>query len=132
VRDGSDVTLIATGGILSNVMQAAERLALQGIQAKVVSMHTLKPLDSEAVLAAIQQTKAIITVEEHSVIGGLGGTVAEVLAESGNSHITFRRICIKDGFCQQVGSQDYLRGICGLSVDSIIEIVRALSEAAQK
>lgn len=132
VREGSDVTLITTGGILFNTVQAAERLAQQGIQARVLSMHTLKPLDSEAVVAAAQQTKAIITVEEHSIIGGLGSAVAEVLAELGNSHTTFRRIGIKDEFCQQVGSQEYLRGIYGLSVDGIVEVVRSLREAAHK
>jgi transketolase len=91
-----------------------------------------KPLDTDAVLAAVEQTKAIITVEEHSMIGGLGSAVAEVLAESGNSHITFKRIGIKDEFCYQVGSQEYLRGIYGLSVDSIIEVVRSLRETVQK
>ena len=91
-----------------------------------------KPLDSKAVVAAAQRTKAIITVEEHSLIGGLGSAVAEVLAELGNSHTTFRRIGIKDEFCQQVGSQEYLRGIYGLSVGSIIEVVRSLREAAHK
>jgi transketolase len=126
VRDGSDVTLIATGGILFNTVQAADELAQQGIQARVLSMHTLKPLDTEAVLAAAQQTKAIITVEEHSLIGGLGSAVAEVLAELGNSHTTFRRIGIKDEFCQQVGSQEYLRGIYGLSVDGIVDAIELL------
>ena len=126
VREGSDVTLITTGGILFNTVQVAERLAQQGIQARVLSMPTIKPLDTEAVLAAARQTKAIVTVEEHSMIGGLGSAVAEVLAELGNSHVTFRRIGIKDEFCQQVGSQEYLRGIYGLSVDGIVEVVRSL------
>jgi len=87
-------------------------------------MYTLKPADSEAVLSAVQQTKAIITVEEHNVIGGLGTAVVEVLAELGDSCIAFKRIGVKDEFCQQVGSQEYLRGIYGLSVDSIIEVLR--------
>jgi len=91
---------------------------------RLLSVHTLKSVDSEAVLAAAQQTKAIVTVEEHSIIGGLGSAVAEVLAELGNSHVTFSGIGIKDEFCQQVGSQEYLRGIYGLSVDSIIEVLR--------
>lgn len=128
VREGGDVTLIATGGILFNTVQATEELAQQGIQARVLSMPTIKPLDSKAVLAAAQRTKAIITVEEHSVIGGLGSAVAEVLAESGNSHTTFRRIGIKDEFCQQIGSQEHLRGIYGLSVDGIIQVVQSVME----
>lgn len=128
VREGKDVTLITTGGMLFNAMQAAERLARQGIQARVLSMHTLKPLDTEAVVTAVQQTKAIITVEEHSIIGGLGSAVAEVLAESGNSHITFKRIGIKDEFCRQVGSQEYLRAIYGLSIDGIVDAIELLME----
>ncbi len=128
VCDGSDVTLIAIGGMLYNTMQAAEQLAQQGIQARVLSMHTLKPLDTDAVLAAVQQTKAIITVEEHSLIGGLGSAVAEVLAELGNSHITFKRIGIRDEFCAQVGSQEYLRKVYSLSVDGIVKVVQSLME----
>ena len=123
IRDGSDITLISTGGILFNTMRAAERLTQQGIQTRVLSMPTLKPLDAEAVLMAVQQTKAIITVEEHSIIGGLGSAVAEVLAESGNSQITFRRIGIRDEFRQQVGSQEYLRKLNRLSIQNIVEIV---------
>ena len=126
VRDGSDVTLIASGGILYNTVQAAEELARQGIQARVLSMHTLKPLDTEAVLAAARQTKAIVTVEEHSMIGGLGSAVAEVLAELGNSHVTFRRIGIKDEFCQQVGGQEYLRQACSLTTAGIADSVLKL------
>jgi len=126
VREGSDATLIATGGMLYNATQAAEQLAQQGIQAHVLSMHTLKPLDTEAVLAAAQETKAIVTVEEHSVIGGLGSAVAEVLAESGNSQITFKRMGIKDTFCLEVGSQEYLRAIYGLSVEGIVKVVQSI------
>jgi hypothetical protein len=72
-------------------------------------MYTLKPAHGEAVLAAARQTKAIITAEEQSVIGGLGSAVAEVLTESGDSCVAFRRIGIKDEYCQTVGSQEYLR-----------------------
>ena len=84
-----------------------------------------KPLDSEAVLAAARETSAIITIEEHSIIGGLGSAVAEALVESSNSHTTFKRMGIKDTFSTQVGSQEYLRGIYGLSVDGIVEVVRS-------
>jgi len=128
MRDGSDVTLITTGGILFNAIQAAEQLTRYGIQTRVLSMPTLKPLDTKTVLAAAQQTKAIITVEEHSIIGGLGSAVAEVLAESGNSQITFRRIGIKDEFCQQVGSQEYLREAYSLSVEDIVDAIRSLQK----
>ena len=126
VREGSDVTLISTGGILYNTVQAAEQLAQQGIQARVLSMPTLKPLDTEAVVAAARETGAIVSIEEHSISGGLGSAVAEVLAELGNSNTTFRQIGIRDEFCSQIGSQEYLRGIHGLSVEGIVEAVRSL------
>lgn len=121
VRDGSDITLIATGGMLYNSVEAAEQLKQQGIQVRLLSLHTIKPLDVEAVLAAAEETCAIITIEEHSIIGGLGSAVAEVLAESSDSHIVFKRLGIKDSFCSQVGSQKYLQGIYSLSVDGIVE-----------
>lgn len=121
VRDGDDVTLIAIGGILYNAVRAAEQLAQQGIQARVVSMHTLKPLDAEVVLAAAQETGAIITIEEHSIIGGLGSAVAEVLAELNHSSIFFKRLGIKDEFCSQVGSREYLMESYSLSVEGIVK-----------
>lgn len=126
VRDGSDVTLIATGGMLYNTVQAAEQLEGQRIQARVLSMHTLKPLDAEAVLAAARETSAIITVEEHSIIGGLGSAVAEVLADSSNLTIAFKRVGINDLFCPQVGSQEYLRKAHSLSVEGIVNAVQSL------
>jgi len=87
-----------------------------------------KSLGDKIALTAAQQTKAIITVEEHSVIGGLGSAVAKVLAELGNSHITFKRLGIRDEFCSQVGSQEYLRKAYSLSVDGIVKVVQSVME----
>lgn len=126
VLDGNDVTMISTGGILYNTLQAAEQLVQQGIQARVLSMHTLKPLDNKAVLVATQETSAVITIEEHSVIGGLGSAVAEVIAESCDSNIVFKRMGIDDSFCSQVGSQEYLRRIYSLSIEGIVKAVQSL------
>jgi len=120
VREGSDVTLIAIGGILWNVVQAAEQLSQRGIQSRVLSMHTLKPLDVEAVLRAVQETGAVLTVEEHNVLGGLGSAVSEVLAEWNGPGVPFRRMGINDTFCCQVGSQEYLQRVYSLSVEGII------------
>jgi transketolase len=128
VRDGSDVTLIAAGGILYNTVQAAEELAQQGIQARVLSMHTLKPLDTEVVLTAAQQTKAIITVEEHGIIGGLGSAVAEVLAEMQGNFRPFRRLSVGDSFLRVTGDQEYLRQACGLSTEAICKAVQAIAQ----
>ena len=123
LRDGRDITLIASGGILPNVCRAAENLAGQHIEALVLSMHTVKPVDKEAVLDAARDTGAIVTIEEHSVLGGLGSAVAEVIAESGLG-VPFLRMGLPDEFISQVGSRDYLRNIYSLSTDGIVSSVK--------
>lgn len=80
LREGSDVTIIATGIMVAEAVEAADALAEEGVKARVLDMHTIKPLDEEAILKAARETGAIVTAEEHSVLGGLGGAVAEVLA----------------------------------------------------
>lgn len=120
IRDGTDLTFIGCGGILPNVVAASDSLSLQGLSAGVLSMPTIKPLDAAAVLSAAEETGAIFTVEEHSIIGGLGGAVAEVLAESSPARrIRFKRIGSPDRFSPVVGSQEYLRNELGLSADGI-------------
>ncbi|MCK4823105.1 transketolase [bacterium] len=130
VRGGSDITLIATGGMLYNTMEAAERLAQQNIQARVLSMHTIKPIDADSILAAARETRAIITIEEHNIIGGLGSAVAEVLAECNNSYVSFKRMGIPDSFCLQVGSHEYLQQAYSLSVGGIVKEVQSLIECS--
>ena len=121
LRDGHDITLITTGGMLDSTVKAADELARQGITARVISMHTVKPIDIEAISRAASETRAILTVEEHNTLGGLGGAVAEVLAESGIPNTVFKRLGISGGFCRAVGSQEYLRGLYSLSVKGIVE-----------
>lgn len=99
VRDGGDVTLVGVGTLLARCLDAADELAGRGIHARVLDMHTLKPLDSTAILAAARETGAIVTAEEHTVIGGLGGAVAEVLAEAGLA-VPLRRIGLRDRFAE--------------------------------
>ena len=132
VRNGNDITLIATGGILYNALQSASILAQQGIQARVVSMHTIKPLDTEVVAAAAQETNAIITIEEHSIIGGLGGAVAENLSEMYRSNVILKRLGITDSFCSQVGDQEYLRELYSISVDGIVSSVISLMKQLKR
>jgi transketolase len=129
LRDGEDLTLISTGSMLQTAVNVAERLASQGITTRVLSMHTLKPLDKDAVLSAAQETRAITTLEEHSVIGGLGSAVAEVLAEVDEVRVPFRRIGLPSSFSPHIGSQEYMREKHGLDVDSL---VRTLEELVQK
>lgn len=123
LTSGNDLTIISTGGMLETAVQAAALLGKTGLQTRVVSMHTVKPLDREAVLAAARETRAIFTLEEHSVVGGLGGAVAEVLAESGERPVTFRRFGLPSAFCCTVGSQEYLRVHYGLVPDALAKSV---------
>jgi transketolase len=127
LRDGKDVTLISTGGMLKTAVGVARRLAERGVEARVLSMHTLKPLDTEAVLAAARETGAVITLEQHSIIGGLGSAVAEVLAEAGLP-VKFKRIGIPSAFSPRVGSQQYLEEQNGLDEEGVLQGVGAVLE----
>ena len=126
LRQGSDLTLIATGGMLAMAIDVAKDLASSGLQARVLSMHTVKPLDVGAVLAAARETPAIVTIEEHSIMGGLGSAVAEVLAEADGPKPRFRRIGLPPGFQSEAGSQEYLCRRSGLSPEQIVEEIRGL------
>jgi transketolase len=126
VRQGNDLTLICTGGLLYDTVQAAEALAEEGIQARVLSMHTVKPLDAEAVLCAAEETAVLFTIEEHSIIGGLGGAVAEVLMEAEQQPRRFKRIGLRDTFASLVGDQEYLRAQYGLDTAGILHTVRSV------
>jgi transketolase len=128
VREGTDITLISTGGLLHETMKAANFLTRKGIQARVLSMHTLKPLDTEAVLSAASETSAIFTIEEHSVIGGLGGAVAKVLMEAKLKPRCFKRIGLKDTFSSIVGDQDHLRSQYGLDASGIVATIEGALE----
>ena len=107
VKDGSDITLIATGTMVEPALEARKTLKKDGISARVIDMHTLKPLDEKLILKCAKETNAIITAEEHSIIGGLGAAVAEILAEK-NIDIKFHRMGIKDIFCESGNPADLL------------------------
>lgn len=96
LRDGKDVTIIACGSQVWSALRAAETLSKEGIEARVLNMHTIKPLDAEAILKAARETGRIVTAEEHNVLGGLGGAVAEVLAL--NHPTPMRMLGIEDQF----------------------------------
>lgn len=131
LREGNDVTIISTGGMLATAMEVANALMARGLEARVLSMHTLKPLDTEAVLAAMRETRALVTLEEHSIIGGLGSAVAEVLSESGGLGIPFRRLGIGISFTTEVGSQEFLREKHGLSVEGVLRSMESLVAASE-
>jgi transketolase len=125
VMEGNDITLIATGSMVHISAQAAGILASTGVQARVLSMHTLRPLDEEAIRSAACETGAIMTIEEHSRIGGLGSAVAEVLAEYSERAIPFRRVALPSEFVSLVGSQNYLREAYSLSAAGIAKAALA-------
>ncbi|MBI4282093.1 MAG: transketolase [Chloroflexi bacterium] len=119
VTDGDDLTLIATGGIITTAIAAANRLLEQGISTRVLSMHTIKPLDADAVLAAARETSAVATIEEHSIIGGLGSAVAQVLAEADGPKVPFTTMGLQSAFAKVAGDQTYLRESSGLSIEAV-------------
>ena len=113
VRAGQDVTLVSTGGMLVYTMETAEALAKDGISARVLSMHTVKPLDEEAIGGALRETKAVITVEEHNVGSGLGAAVAQVVAAHEGPRARFRMFGLPDERYSRVGGHAYMREMMG-------------------
>ena len=126
LNEGDDLTLIACGALVFEALRAASILSSKGIHARVLDMHTLKPLDKEAVVQAAQETKAILTLEEHTVIGGLGGAVSEVLAEAGIG-TRFMRLGLPDIFATE-GNADFLRAHYKLDARGITEQAVSLLE----
>jgi transketolase len=124
LREGRDLTFIACGETVAPAVAAADRLAGEGIACRVLSMHTLKPLDAEAVLAAAAETRAIITVEEHSVHGGLGEACAAVLMQAG-AYVPFRIVGFPDEY-MVTGSQADIFTHYGISPDGLAATARAL------
>ncbi|MBI9106682.1 MAG: transketolase family protein [Spirochaetales bacterium] len=116
LRDGGDVTLIAYGIMVAEALKAAESLALEGIEARVINMHTIKPLDEAAVLKAANDTGCIVTAEEHNIIGGLGEAVAG--CTSAAVPVPVLRVGINDIFCG-IGPEDGLRAKLGLTAADI-------------
>ncbi len=98
LREGKDVTIVATGLCVNSAMEAAEKLAADGISAEVINIHTIKPLDEELVLASAKKTGKVVTVEEHSVIGGLGSAVCDVLSEKHPTPV--KKLGINDTYCE--------------------------------
>ncbi|ADL11833.1 transketolase family protein [Acetohalobium arabaticum] len=106
VREGSDVTIFATGVMVGEALEAADTLAQEGIEAEVVNVHTIKPIDVEGVVAAAEKTGAVVTAEEHNIYNGLGSAVAEVLGE--NSPLPMQRVGIKDTFGRSGGPEELM------------------------
>lgn len=126
VRPGRDLTIISTGGMLDDAMKAAQFLSEKGLDTQVISMHTIKPIDSKAIIEAAKNTQHIFTLEDHNIIGGLGGAVSEVLAESGACPKIFKRFGIKDTFIKDVGTVEYMKQQLGLDWQNVGAQILAL------
>lgn len=127
LRPGRDVTIVAAGGhpVLA-ALAAHDRLASDGISARILNLHTLKPVDVRSLIDAATSTRGVVTVEEHSIIGGLGSAVAEVLGE--HAPAPLRRIGIPDTFCDRVGGQADLLATYGITAERVTETARLLAE----
>ena len=121
-----DATIIANGVMVHTALEAAERLARYGVSARVLDMHTVKPLDISAVGEAARETGAIVTAEEHSVIGGLGGAVAETIVC--DSQTPMAMVGVKDRFGGSSRSHKELLTSLGLTPDAIVRAVQSTME----
>ncbi len=121
LREGSDITVIATGLLVGEAVKAADALKNEGISVRVIDMHTIKPLDKEAVLKAAKETGKIITAEEHNVIGGLGDAVASVLAEELPTPLV--KIGVNDEFGHSGPAVDLLKqfGLCASHIEEVVK-----------
>ncbi len=122
LRDGSDVTIVATGYMVHLALEAAELLKSDGIDARVINIHTVKPIDREILVKAAKETGAMVTAEEHNIIGGLGAAVCEVLADS--CPIAVKRVGVNDSYGRS-GSVPELLELYGLTARNIYENAKA-------
>lgn len=125
VREGADITLIVIGGLMEEAVKAAEILQQRNISARILSMHTIKPIDKQAIIDAVNQTGAIVTIEEHNLLGGLGSAVAEVLMVE-NLSVSCGQIGLQDQYSAVVGDQAYLRQYYKMDASAIIEKVQTV------
>ncbi|MCR5213028.1 MAG: transketolase family protein [Eubacterium sp.] len=120
LKDGNDITIVATGLCVAEAITAAERLEEKGVSVRLINIHTIKPLDEDLIVKAAQETKEIFTVEEHSIIGGLGAAVCECLSEKCPTKVT--RIGVKDTFGESGPAVELLHKY-GLDADGIYDVV---------
>ena len=119
MKEGNDLTIIGMGRILGDVLLVAERLEKRGIHVRVVNMHTIRPIDTDAIVRAIEETGRIMSVEDHNVTGGLGSAVSEIIAEHGKG-VRFRRLGL-NGFSHGYGSYKQMKEMNGIDEDSIFK-----------
>lgn len=123
LRSGDDAAIIACGSMVALAMQAADELAQQGRQVRVIDMYSIKPADQQAIVAAARETKGIVTLEDHSIIGGLGGCVAEITAAQAPAKVV--RLGLQNTF-GLAGNSGELRTLFGLTADAVVQAVNSL------
>lgn len=131
LREGSDITIFASGTIVAEALRAAELLAKDNINAEVVNIHTIKPLDEKLILDRVRGRAGIFVLEEHNLIGGLGSAIAATLLEGGIRPNVFKRFGVPDAWPKKVGTQQYLRDYFGLSSEKIADSVKTCLNKAQ-
>jgi len=126
IRDGKAATVFFAGPIGINAKKAVEELAEEGMECRLVSLYSIKPIDEQAILNAAETTGGIIVLEEHNLCGGVGSAVAEVLMDHGAGNIPFRRLALPDVNVTKTGSQKWLRDQYGLGVKDLKQAVREI------
>ena len=124
IRDGKDVTVFFAGTVGINAKKAVEQLAAEGIDCRLVSLYSIKPIDKEAIIRAAEETGGIVVLEEHNIDGGVGSAVAEVLMDSGKGNVPFKRLAMPDVNATKVGCQAWMREQYGLGVSDVINAVK--------
>lgn len=124
MREGTDIAFIGTGSILKDILDVAEMLQNEGIEARVINLHTIKPIDRKAILQAVEEIGIIVTVEDHNIIGGLGSAVAEVIADSGKG-VTFSRIGL-NGFSNGYGTYTQVKEMNGIGIKQIYDRAKSI------
>jgi transketolase len=122
-----DVVLIATGRMVTKAIEVSEKLSSHSIGSVVVDLYMIKPLNLELLYAVINGAKAVVTIEEHSIIGGVGSAISEIIAEKGFK-CNFRRIGLPDEFCHQYGNRDFLHKLNKLDIETMTEIILEMLE----
>lgn len=124
IRDGKAATVFFAGTVGINAVKAVEELEKDGIDCRLVSLYSIKPIDKEAIIRAANETGGIVVLEEHNIDGGVGSAVAEVLMDSGNGNVPFKRLAMPDVNATKVGCQAWMREQYGLGVSDVVNAVK--------
>lgn len=126
IRPGEDVTLVATGNSVYDAQIACEELERKGKSVRLINIHTIKPIDEDIIIKAAEETRAIITIENHSIIGGLGSAVAEILVKKYEGKIKLKHMGFNDNYCFDYGTHAELKNIYGLAPKQIISLAEEI------